>query len=325
MKHYETEYVTLDNGRGLVGKFSTLGAGVARLTLDGKPLILEFADEQAYLGSTGFHGKTLARVAGRIPDVFMLGGKTYSVLGDNDHICLHGGCGESLTYRNFEASEEEDDEEVRVIFHYLSPDGEAGFPGNLDTKVTYAMRKDSDTLRITCEAVSDKDTLVSFSNHMYWNIFNSESVNDYILQVKASRIGSFKPGTLLIVGMEDVPECYDFRAPSRLKEKLDAIEKEHPEIGTLDNTYIFDEDAVGPKVIMDTKDVHLEVETDFDSINFYVDSCLAPFEFTNGAYLTHAVRRAIAIEPETFPLMSNLVLKAGEKYCHTMTFRIEKK
>ena len=103
MKQYETRYVTLDNGNGLVGKFSTLGAGVRSLTLDGKLLILEFEDEQAYLGSTGFHGKTLARVAGRIPDTFMIGGKTYSVLGDEQHICLHGGCSESLTYRNFEA------------------------------------------------------------------------------------------------------------------------------------------------------------------------------------------------------------------------------
>lgn len=326
MKHYETEYVTLDNGTGLVGKFSTLGAGVASLTLDGKPLILEFEDEQAYLGSLGFHGKTLARVAGRIPDTFMIGGKTYSVLGDDQHICLHGGVLESLTFRNFEATKEEDEKEIRVVFHYLSPDGEAGFPGNLDTKVTYSMSKDgSNVLKITCEAVSDKDTLVSFSNHMYWNVFNSENVNDYTLQVKASKIGSFKPGTLLIVGMDDVPECYDFRTPSLLKDKLDQIEKEHPEVGTLDNTYVFDEDSNDPKVIMDTKDIHLEVSTDFDAINFYVDSCLAPYKFTNGEYLTHGLRRAIAIEPETFPLLSNIVLKAGDKYSHSMSFKIERK
>ena len=326
MKQYETSYVTLDNGNGLVGKFSTLGAGVRSLTLDGKLLILEFEDEQAYLGSTGFHGKTLARVAGRIPDTFMIGGKTYSVLGDGQHICLHGGCSESLTYRNFEAVKEEDENEVRVIFHYLSKDGEAGFPGNLDTKVTYSMPKDgTNTLKITCEAVSDKDTLVSFSNHMYWNVFNSESVNDYVLQVKASKIGTFKPGTLLVVGMEDVPSCYDFRTPAVLKDKLDQIEKEHPEIGTLDNTYVFDEDADDPKVIMDTEDIHLEVSTDFDSINFYVDSCLAPYRFTNGEFLTHALRRAIAIEPETFPLLSNIVLKAGDKYSHSMSFKIDRK
>ena len=47
MKQYKTSYVTLDNGNGLVGKFSTLGAGVRSLTLDGKLLILEFEDEQA--------------------------------------------------------------------------------------------------------------------------------------------------------------------------------------------------------------------------------------------------------------------------------------
>ena len=93
----------------------------------------------------------------------------------------------------------------------------------------------------------------------------------------------------------------------------------------MDNTYVFDEDADDPKVIMDTEDIHLEVSTDFDSINFYVDSCLAPYRFTNGEFLTHALRRAIAIEPETFPLLSNIVLKAGDKYSHSMSFKIDRK
>lgn len=325
MAHYESEYFVLDDKKGLVGKFSNLGAGVASLELDGMPLILELADEQVYLGSPSFYGKTLARVAGRIPDEFVIGGKHYSVPGDSQHICLHGGTSESLTYRLFDAVQEENDEETRVIFHYLSPDGEAGFPGNLDVKVTYAMSKgDEHVLRVTCEAKSDKDTLVSFSNHMYWNINGDRNVNDYTLQVKASKTGVFKPGCQLVVGVEDVPECLDFRTPTRLKEKLDQIQKEQPEIGTLDHTYLFD-DVEGPKVIMDTNDIHLEVETDFDAINFYVDTSLVPNKFTNGDYLTYETRRAIAIEPETFPLLSNIVLRAGEKYCYTMKFRINRK
>lgn len=325
MRHYESDYVTLDNGNGLVGRFSTLGAGVASLTLDGKPLILELEDEQTYLGSPSFYGKTLARVAGRIPDEFMIDGKLYSVEGDAQHICLHGAMFDSLTYKNFDSKVEEDDSETRVIFHYLSPDMEAGFPGNLDVKITYTMPKGNKSiLKITCEAVSDKDTLFNFSNHMYWNIYGSHDVDDYTLQVKASKMGVFKPGCQLVVGIKDVEDCLDFRTPSLLKDKLDQIQKEHPEIGTLDHTFVFD-DVTGPKVIMDNKDIHLEVETDLDSINFYVDTSLAPNKFTNGDYLTTATRRAIAIEPESFPLLSNILLKANEKYCHSMTFKIEKK
>lgn len=325
MGQYESRYITLDNGLGLVGIFSTLGAGVKSLKLDGMPLILEFEDEQAYLSSTGFHGKTLARVAGRIPDEFVISGKHYAVKGDADHVCLHGGILDSLSFKNFEPTFEEDENEVRVVFRYLSPDMEAGFPGNLDTYITYAMSKSENTLTITCKATTDKDTLVSFSNHMYWLIGNDHDVNDYTLQVKASMMGVFKPGCQLVVGLKDIEDCLDFRKPVLLKEKLDEIQKEHPEIGTLDHTFLLDEGEADPKVIMDTKDIHLEVDTDFDSINFYVDTCLVPYKFINGEYLSNATRRAIAIEPETFPLLSNIVLKANDTYEHKMSFRITKK
>ena len=115
MRTFVSDFLTLDNGHGLVGRFSTLGAGVASLTLDGKPLILEFEEDQDYLSSKGYHGKTLGRIAGRIPDEFMLNGKLYKVPGEANHICLHGGMMDSLTFRLFDAVKEEDEKETRII------------------------------------------------------------------------------------------------------------------------------------------------------------------------------------------------------------------
>lgn len=325
MRTLVSDYITLENSNGLVGRFSTLGAGVASLTLNGKPLILEFADDQDYLSSMGYHGKTLGRVAGRIPDEFMLSGTYHKVPGEANKICLHGGMEDSLTFRPFEAVKEEDENETRVVFSYLSCDGEAGFPGNLELKVVYAFLKgEENILQIRYLAKCDKDTLLSLSNHMYWNIFSSKSVNDYTLQVNASKCGTFKPGSQLVVGVEDVPESLDFRTPSLLKTKLDMMVKDFPEIGTLDHTLVLDP-CEGPKVVLENKDVRVEVDTDFDSVNFYVDTCLVPYNFKNCRCLSTANRRAIAIEPEACPMMSNIILKAGETYSHFITYKIMKK
>ena len=324
MDALESNYFTLDDQNGLTGIFSSFGAGVFSLTLHGKPLILEFEQEKDYLSSPGYHGKTLARIAGRIPDRFILNGTLYEVPGDDAHICLHGAETGSLSYRNFEAKEEEDETERRVIFHRLSPDGECGFPGNLELTVTYAFLKGKEhKLKITCEAISDKDTLFSFSNHMYWNTTGGD-VNGYSLYVKSSKMGEFKPGCQLVCSVKDVEPCFDYRKPQRLKENLDLIAKEHPEIGTLDHTFLLDK-GEGPDVILDTGSIVVEVETDFDSVNFYADNCLKPFRFKNNPALTYTSPRALAIEPEPFPLLSNLYLKAGEKFCHSMTYTIKEK
>lgn len=325
MRPLESDFITLNNQNGLVGRFSTLGAGVNALTLDGKPIILQFKEDADYLASSGYHGKTLGRIAGRIPDEFVLNGKYYRVPGDENHICLHGGMEDSLSYQNFQATQEEDEKETRLIFTYLSKDGEAGFPGNLEVKVIYAFLKgEENILEIRYEATSDKDTFLAMSNHMYFNIFSSLNVNDYYLQVKASKMGIFKPGSQLVVGLSDVEDCFDFREPALLKEKLDLIEKNHPEVGTLDHTLIFDQTS-NPKVVLENQDLRIEVDTDFDSVNFYVDTSLLPFRFVNKEELTTSTRRAIAVEPESCPMMSNITLKAGEKYSHFMRYHFIKK
>ena len=314
-----SRYLTLTDGKGLKGTFSTRGAGVQSLTLDGKPLILELADREAYLSANQFFGKTLGRVAGRIPADFAIGQKHYHVLGDDQGICLHGGILKSLSFRNFRALKKKD----AIAFTYLSPDGECGFPGNLKVKVTYTMPKGKNTLTIRFEVTTDKATPVAFSNHIYWNVFNSKDVNDYKLQVLASKIGVFKKDCQLIAKTKKVSKAFDFRKLSSLKDKLDAIEKEVPEIGTLDHSLLLDKpDPKIPQVVMDTKDITLKVFTNFDAINLYVDSSLSPTVFTNRNDFER--RRAIAIEPEAY-MLDNLILKPKQKYDHFIRYQIIKK
>lgn len=63
-----------------------------------------------------------------------------------------------------------------VRFHYLSPDGDQGFPGNCDCFVTYTW-SDDNVLRVEYDATTDKPTHIALSNHTYMNLRGNEDGN----------------------------------------------------------------------------------------------------------------------------------------------------
>ena len=315
-------FFQLDNGNGLTGTFSSFGAGVRSLMLKGRPLILTIKDDEVYFTQSQFYGKTLGRVAGRVPDEILIGGKYYALPGDDQNICLHAGYTSSLSFKEFKGEEFENEEEKGVVFTYLSNDGENGFPGNLLVHVYYSFLKNGKN-DFRLEAVSDKDTLVSLSNHRYWLFPDSEDVSSYHLQVKAKKIGRFRKGTELVVGRDEIPFYLDFNENPNLGQKLDERKKKIPEIGTLDHTYLLKEGD--DRIVVEDEHYRLKVDTDFEAVNFYVDTSHTPIEFSNNENLRTKDRRGIAIEPETFPLRSNLVLAKGKLYSHERVYHIEEK
>ena len=111
---------------------------------------------------------------------------------------------------------------VGVRFHRLSPDGEQGFPGNLDTYVTYWLTDDN-VVKLEYDATTDKPTVVNLSNHTYFNMRGSKGgyVMEHILQVEADTCvrnnTHFCPDLLLPV--DGTP--FDFREPQRVDYRID--------------------------------------------------------------------------------------------------------
>jgi aldose 1-epimerase len=325
MNQLESKYICLDNHKGLKGVFSTLGAGVRSLTLFDEPMILELKDEQTYLSSPQLFGKTVSRFIGRIPSKGEINGIPYSLAEDQPGICLHGGYLNSMIYVNYEPEIIEDDQTVMVVFHGHSKDGECGFPGDLQVNVYYIFSKDLNIMTIRYDAVSSKDTLISLSNHMYWNFPYTKNVDDYALQVKASRYGAFEDASQLIRSVSVVPEYLDFTSPTKLKKRLDQIEESIPEIGTLDHTYLFDSvNDLQAQVILSDDRNEVQCYTDFDAVNLYVDSTLSDVEFLNDESLRTNKRRGIAIEPQQF-VLDHFIMKANEPYTHFITYRLKRK
>lgn len=133
-----------------------------------------------YLKDTACLGASVGRFAGRISNgSFKLDRETYNLY-VNKGVHLHGGKeGFHKKYWKFEAVNY--GKEPYVTLSYLSKHLEEGYPGNLKTSVTYRL-KDNE-LHIFFKATTDRTTVVNLTNHSYFKLDNSESIDSHQLQL----------------------------------------------------------------------------------------------------------------------------------------------
>lgn len=123
--------------------------------------------------------RIIGRYAGRIGDGgFTLDGKRYKLAALPDGVTVHGGPGGfgSRLWTSREA-------ECGVDLSLRSPDGENGFPGNL--QVNAAFRLEDSGLRIDYTVTTDKATVVNLTHHAYFNLGDAPDVYGQVLQVHA--------------------------------------------------------------------------------------------------------------------------------------------
>lgn len=138
------------------------------------------------LGDTYYKGATVGRVANRIANAsFQLKGKTYHLDLNDGKNSNHGGFhGFSHQVWDYKVQ----DESNQVIFSLHSPDGEGGFPGNVDVKVTYTWTDDNQLI-IEHQGVTDEDTYLNMTCHAYLNLSGRETeIYEHLLEIPASQI-----------------------------------------------------------------------------------------------------------------------------------------
>lgn len=163
---------TLTNRNGIRAAITTWGAGLVSLHAPDRSgaladITLGFDSLPPYLGRHPHFGVTTGRFANRIArGRFTLDGATFTLATNNGANHLHGGPG-GFHHRNWKAAPVEGSNAMR--FTYSSADGEEGYPGMLNTVVTYSLSEEND-LRIDYEATTDKPTVLNLTNHAYWNL-----------------------------------------------------------------------------------------------------------------------------------------------------------
>jgi aldose 1-epimerase len=220
----------LRNAAGMEVSLATWGAMVVDLKVPDRngafaDVSLGFTRLEPYFTQSPYFGCATGRYANRIAKGrFTLDGKTYQLATNNAPNHLHGGK-RGFDKRVWTAKVISSGDEPAIEFSRRSPDGEEGYPGNLDVKITYTLRKNN-TLRIDYEAVTDQATIINLTNHTYFNLAGAGSgtIRSHLLRIKS---GKFTPvdATLIPTGelksVDGTP--MDFRAATAIGARLEAV------------------------------------------------------------------------------------------------------
>ena len=171
----QVKLYTLTNANGMEVCITNYGGRVVSLVVpdkDGKPTdvvlgydnIAQYADT---LNSPSDYGSSVGRYANRINGgKFTLNGTEYQLKQNDGANCLHGG-GTSGWMNQVYDAEQVDSSTLKLTIK--AQDGENGFPGNVTAVTTYKVTEDN-TLDITWEATTDKETIINQTNHNYYNL-----------------------------------------------------------------------------------------------------------------------------------------------------------
>jgi aldose 1-epimerase len=187
------EIFTLTNDHGLRVRFLSYGGVITEIAVPDRTgridnVVLGLRTLHEYETLSAHYGAITGRYANRIGGAqFTLNGQTYHLIANNGANTLHGGPN-ALDKQVWTVSSSRVADGVAATLSYVSKDGDQNFPGTLTTHVTYTLTNDN-ALRIDYLASTDKDTVINFTNHSYFNLAGngSGSVADQMLLVNADR------------------------------------------------------------------------------------------------------------------------------------------
>lgn len=320
---------SLENRNGTQAVFIDYGAALQSLRFKNRrgtltDVVLGFDSVEGYENQDAYIGATVGRMANRIGDaVFSLGGREYRLFPNNGKNHLHGG---KKGFDKYVWQAESGENFVR--FSRLSPDGEEGYPGNLQISVTYSLT-DSDELHIAYEALCDTDTIVSLTNHSYFNLNGGGSVLDQQLMINAHRCLELGPG-LIPTGrsfpVDDGP--FDFRTSKPIGRDIEADDPQLKLGGGYDHNFILS-GSLAAIAYSENTGIELYCYTQLPGMQLYTANFLG--EFTGKGAQKMGPRQAFCLETQLFPdAMARYgfpspVLHAGEKLSHETIYKLSLK
>ena len=287
-------------------------------------VVLGYDDFTQYQTLDAYLGALVGRVANRIKaGQFSLNGQDYHLAVNNGPNHLHGGI-KGFSYQVFDYTIED---EHTLKLHYLSKDGEEGYPGDLDLTVIYTLK--DDTLTAHYQATSSADTLINITNHSYFNLSgHKENIYQHTLQIHASQFACVDSDGLTTGELKDVEGTpFDFRQPALIGERVEQDDEQlkigkgfdHPFLyDTQSNQVILTHEPTGRQLIVSTTLPQAQIYT-----ANYLDGRLGKYGER------YYARDAVCIETQNMPDAIHLeehpttLLKKGETYDEITSYQFK--
>jgi aldose 1-epimerase len=275
-------------------------------------VVLGYDTMTEYEENDGYLGATIGRVGNRIKEgKFTLNGVDYTLAVNNGPNHLHGGI-KGFDKVVFKSEEKENS----VLFSYLSPDGEEGYPGNLKVTVEIGLSEAGIFLEYTAE--TDKDTPINLTNHSYFNLNGEGNVLKHALKLNADKF-NLGDGDCLPTG--EIASVFgtvmDFTKEKAIGNGVDSDEPCVKLSGGYDSNFVLNGN---PAAVLkgDKSGIKMTVLTTEPGVQVYSANFLTQRKGKNGS--EYNLRDALCLETQHFPdsihhpEWPTCVLKKGEKF-----------
>ncbi len=324
----QTQLFVLTNTTGMEVCISNYGGRIVSVMVPDKDgtmqdVVLGFDYIDDYINIPNNFGATIGRYGNRIANgKITVDDVEYELPQNNFNHTLHGG-DKGFDTKVFDAVQTDDQ---TVELSYTSKDGEAGFPGNLVTKVTMTLTDDN-AIDIQYEAETDKKTVVNLTNHSYFNLSGNpeNTILTHELMINAD---AFTPVDTTFMTTGEIADVQgtdmDFRTPTLVGERIDNYEYEQLKNGDgYDHNWVLnnagDISNVAATVYYPGTGIELSVYTTEPGMQVYTGNFLDG-TVTGRDGIVYNKRTAICLETQKYPDTPNKTdwpsayLSPGEKY-----------
>lgn len=302
----EATLYVIQNQNGMSIAVTDYGATLVEVWVPDKnqtmrDVVLGYDDVSGYEGGNSCFGATIGRNANRIGGAsFKIGDTVYELEKNEKGNNLHSGSNRSLNWLwNVEKAEEQS-----ITFSIERPDGDQGFPGACSMKVIYTLLDDN-AVQIAYDAVADKDTVMNFTNHSYFNLDGQESgdVLRHKVKIYASeytKVNAESIPTGEIASVEGTP--MDFRTAKCIGDEIDSDFEELQFAAGYDHNWVLQNHGKFAKIaVMEAAEsgIRMEVYTDLPGVQFYAGNWIEKSKGKRGAIYDR--RQGACFETQYFP------------------------
>ena len=328
---------TLRNENGMKVKIIDFGGAIVQIKVPDKDgnrvdVICGYDQLDSYVNGDGYQGALIGRFGNRIgKGKFTLDGKAYKVSINDNSNSLHGGiCGFNA---KIWAAEMVDGDEPELKLSLTSPDGEEGYPGKMDVKVTYKLTANN-ALEIRYSAITDKPTIINLTNHAYFNLggYDSGTILDHKLWLDAE---SYLPTSDDLIPTGEIRPVdgtpFDFRNETVIRNNFDMNNEDIKIAGGFDHCFNFaggetEEPVLRGILTCEKAGRQMKMYTNQPCVQFYSGNFMNNEKYPFKNNYAQGLQNAMCLETQKMPDAINhdnftdCVLRPGEVYNHVTIY-----